>query len=273
MIAFEISRQIVTAGSILTDLNSIILEMTFTFGFVQGSDFIWGGWSVGVEMIFYAIFPVLVLSIRTCRSALVLLVVSLIICYAIRSSLHLQYLTTTPQSKWDWSYFAPASNMCFFAMGLFAYHVSRQYKESNRIINVIKFLSIAIVGVLMFFNFGKYFYGDGRLDIMVWGLGLMTICIWQSVSPSLFIANQFFEHLGERSFSIYLLHPVVIFYSKVYVAEIYATLQPYLGANAFFVCAILTIALTLVFAELTYRLIEVSGISLGRKLIIKRRLA
>jgi peptidoglycan/LPS O-acetylase OafA/YrhL len=271
MIVFEITRQIVSAGKVITDFNSIILEMTFTFGFVQFSDFIWGGWTVGVEMIFYAIFPVLVLTIRTCRSALVLLVISIIICYAIRSSLHLQYIALTPQSKWDWSYFAPASNLCFFAMGLFAYHISRQYKESNRIIRIIQCLAIIIIGGLTFLNIGKYFFGDGRLDIVIWGLGLMALCISQSVSPSLFIANQLFEHLGERSFSIYLLHPVVITFSKVYLVEIYGRLLPYIGSNAFFVCAILTIALTLAFAELTYRIIEVPGISFGRKLIIKRR--
>ncbi|MFI3121772.1 MAG: acyltransferase [Methylococcaceae bacterium] len=261
MIAFEITRQIASTGKVISDFNSIILEMTFTFGFVQFSDFIWGGWTVGVEMIFYAIFPVLVLAIRTCRSAFVLLVISVIISCTIRSSLHLQYIATTPQSKWDWSYFAPASNLCFFAMGLFAYHISRQYKESNRIIRIIQFLAIIIIGGLVILN------------IVIWGLGLMALCISQSVSPSLFIANQLFEHLGERSFSIYLLHPVVITYSKVYLVEIYGRLLPYIGSNAFFVCAILTLSLTLAFAELTYRIIEVPGISFGRKLIIKRRIA
>jgi len=44
-------------------------------------------------------------------------------------------------------------------------------------------------------------------------------------------------------------------------------------ANAFFVCATLTIALALMYAELTYRLIEVPGINFGRKLILKRRFA
>lgn len=273
MIALEITRQIVLTGGIMTNINNILLEMTFFFGFAPFSDFIWGGWTIGVEMLFYAIFPILILAIRTCRSAFVLLVISIIISYAIRSLLHLQYIASAPQSKWDWSYFAPGSNLCFFAMGLFAYHISQQYKASNLFNRIIPFLAIIIIGGLMFLDIGEYFYGDGRGDIIVWGLGLMALCIWQSVSPILFIANQFFEYLGERSFSIYLLHPVIITYSKNLIVAIYERLVPYIGTNAFFVCAILIMALTLFFAELTYRLIEVPGISFGRKLIIKRRLA
>jgi peptidoglycan/LPS O-acetylase OafA/YrhL len=39
------------------------------------------------------------------------------------------------------------------------------------------------------------------------------------------------------------------------------------------VCATLTIALVLVFAEFTYRLIEVPGIKFGRNLVTQWRLA
>ena len=98
-------------------------------------------------------------------------------------------------------------------------------------------------------------------------MGLMALCIWQSTTPSVFVANWVFEYLGERSFSVYLLHPVIIFYSKATLVQFYDQLQPYIGAHAFFVCAIIIIALVLVFAEFTYRFIEVPGISFGRKLI------
>ncbi len=66
-------------------------------------------------------------------------------------------------------------------------------------------------------------------------------------------------------------HPIVIVFSKSHLVRIYEALQFYLGPNAFFVCAILIVALVLVIAEFTYRLIEVPGIRLGRKLIARRR--
>ncbi len=54
---------------------------------------------MGVEMIFYAILPVLLLTIRTLGSALVLLVISIVICYFIRSALHAQHEASIPQPR------------------------------------------------------------------------------------------------------------------------------------------------------------------------------
>lgn len=272
MIAFQVAREAL-AGGIITNFNTILLETTFTLGFVPYSDFVWGGWTVRVEMLFYIIFPVLILAIRTHKSALILLVISVIISYSIRSSLHMQHIASNLQTKGDWSYFAPGSNICFFAMGFYAYRVSQSYKESLLIKKIIPFLAVIIIGGLMFFDLGTYFRGNGRWDIVVWSLGLMALCIWQSVSPSLLIANKFLEYLGERSFSIYLIHPVIIFYGKAYIVKTYETFQPHFGSYAFFVCAILITVLILSVAEFTYRFIEVPGISFGRKLITQRRLA
>jgi peptidoglycan/LPS O-acetylase OafA/YrhL len=268
MIALVLTRQIVFSGRIDSDIIYIPLNLTFTFGFVPFTELVWGGWAVGVEMIFYFIFPVLLLTIRTHRSALTLLIVSIMLSYFIRSALHTQYLTVTPQPKWDWSYFAFASNMCFFAMGIYAFHLGHIVEKSILLNRIVPLLTLIIIGGLLFFNVGKYFYGSGRLDIVLWGLGFMLLCTWQSVSPSLVIANRFFEYLGERSFSIYLLHPVVIMVSqKVSLFTIYDICQPYIGLYAFFVCAILITALVMVFAECTYRLIELPGIRFGRKIM------
>ena len=101
----------------------------------------------------------------------------------------------------------------------------------------------------------------------------MALCVWQSVYPSFLIANRIFEYLGERSFSIYLLHPVILFFSKAQIVRTYGALHPHLGSYSFFVCAALSIPVILMFAEFTYRLIEVPGIHLGRRLINQWRQA
>lgn len=273
MIALEITRQIAFSGRILTDLNIIFLNLTFTFGFVPFVDFIWAGWAVGVEMIFYLIFPVLILTTRTHRSALVLLFMSILISTLIRSVLFMHYLTLNPRPMYDVSYLTFAPNFCFFAMGIYAYHVSRRYKESNLSTSLIPFITVIIIGGLIFFDAGQYFRGSARLDIILWGLGLMALCVWQSLFPCLLIANRICGYLGERSFSIYLLHPVIIFHAKKQILQTYQLLQPHLGAYAFFVCAVLIIALILFFAEFSYRIIEVPGIKFGRKLIKQRTYA
>ena len=270
---FEITRQAVYGG-VVQDIKSILLNLTFTFGFVPFSSFVWAGWAVGVEMIFYALFPVLILTIRTHKSALAFMVLSVVISYYVRSGLHAQYLNTTPLPRWDWSYFAFPSNLCYFAMGLYAYKISQLVNSNSLNVRlIIPLVAVTLIGGLMFFNFGKYVQGGGRIDIMVWGISLTALSIWQSILPSRAVANIAFEFLGERSFSLYLLHPIVVFFSKKYLVAMYEHLSLYIGAYAFFICAVSVLCVILVLTEFTYRLIEVPGIGLGRRVINMRRQA
>ena len=58
------------------------------------------------------------------------------------------------------------------------------------------------------------------------------------------------------------------YYSKATMVKTYKALHFHLESHAFIVCStLIIIALILVFAEFTYRLIEVPGIRFGRKLI------
>jgi len=271
MMVFQIGRQ-AFYGGVVAGPSSIVLNLTFTFGFVPFTGIVWGGWAVGVEMIFYAIFPVLLLTIRTHKSALMVLIISIAVSCFIRSALHSQHIDFASQPNWeDWSYFSFASNICFFAMGIYAFRVRQRLKKESTMMVLIPLIAMGLIGWLMFFEGGKYFYGSGRWDIVLWGFGLAALCIWQSAQPSFILAHPVLQYFGERSFSIYLVHPVAIYILKVYLLEGYEELLPFIGAHAFFVCAMLLLAVLLIFTELTYRLIEVPGIHLGRRLIVRRR--
>jgi peptidoglycan/LPS O-acetylase OafA/YrhL len=202
------------------------------------------------------------------------LVVSIIISCTLRSELHYQYLSANPTARFDWSYFSFESNMCFFAMGMYAYRLSQCYKADTKLMRIfVPTIAIVIISALLFFELGKYLNNSSRLDIVLWGIGLSALCIWQGVLPSILIGNKIFEYLGERSFSIYLLHPVVIFYSKNQLGSAYELLLPHIGQSAYFICAALLFSSILIFAELTYRLVEVPGINVSRKLIKTREVA
>jgi len=82
----------VVKGAGSKDPAEILLNLTFTFGFVPPSGIVWGGWSVGVEVIFYAIFLVLLLLVKPHKPSLLLfllLVVSIIVSGVLCSVLHL----------------------------------------------------------------------------------------------------------------------------------------------------------------------------------------
>ena len=86
------------------DITNLILNLTFTFGLNPSSGIVWGGWSVGVEMIFYLIFPIFLLLIRSHKTALIFLIISIIVSCALRSSLHFEYMNSDPQARFDWIY-------------------------------------------------------------------------------------------------------------------------------------------------------------------------
>lgn len=273
MMVFEIARRAFVGGAV-PDSAGIVLNLTFTFGFVPVSGMVWAGWAVGVEMIFYAIFPVLLLTIRTPRSALAFLIISIVVSCAIRSLLHAQYIIFPTQPNWggeDWSYFSFGSNICFFAMGIYAFRARQQLKKEYILRIIIPLITMTLIGWLLFFDGGKYFYGSGRGDLVLWGLILAALCLWQSAQPNFILAHGLLQYVGERSFSLYLVHPVAISFLKGFLFARYEELLPFIGPYAFFVCAMLLLAVLLILTELTYRLIEVPGIHLGRRLIVLKR--
>lgn len=271
MIAFESGRRVLFGGA-APDAVTLLLNLSFAFGAVPFSGIVWGGWSVGVEMIFYAVFPVLLLALRNPRAALLFLLGSLIVSHAIRAGLHAQHLALVPRPKWDWSYFAFGSNLCFFAMGIYAYHLSRRLAADSGWLRGFAWLAVTLLCALMFFDLGKHFHA-GRVDILLWGTGLSALCLWQSLKPGFVLASPVFEYLGERSFSIYLLHPVVITAAKNPLTALHAQFQATMGAWAFLVSAAAATVMVLAAAEITYRLIEVPGIRLGRRLAAPGRAA
>lgn len=223
-------------------------------------------------MIFYGVFPVVLLLVRTHKSALTLLMVSIIVSSALRSVLHFQYANAEPSARFDWSYFSFPSNMCFFTMGVYVYLLNKCQAEHNSWLRLYApIVATVIILGLLSFDMSALLKNSGRLDIVLWGIGLSALCAWQSREPSGVIASYAFEYLGERSFSIYLLHPVILFYSKGYLLKVYGVCSAIIGTYSYFICASVLLFAVLIVAECTYRLIEVPGINLGRRLIAWRK--
>lgn len=151
----------------LKDFNNLLLNLTFTFGFAPETGILWGGWSVGVEMLFYAIFPTLILLIKSSRDALILLIFSTIVACGLRSVLHYQYLAIDPSAKYDWSYYSFAANFCFFSMGIYAYLLGQYYPKKSKIISTHIPLIAVIIFSLLFSDFDLIQKISSRLDIVL----------------------------------------------------------------------------------------------------------
>jgi peptidoglycan/LPS O-acetylase OafA/YrhL len=269
LIVFVLTGQIVAHGKVV-DIPTILLNVFFVFGFTPSSGIVWGGWTVGVEMIFYVLFPVLLIAIRTTRTSLIYLFAAVFISCVSRYIFHEQYLRTIPLAQYDWwGYFSFLPNLFFFVIGICAFKLKNTFtRESIALRFLIPLIAVVIVGVLLLSEMDKPLRSNsGRLDLLVWGIGFGALCIWQSIRPGFWSANKIFRYVGERSYSMYLLHPVIIVFLKGYIIKFYVCLVPYVGAYAFFICSIIVLGIVLIVAEIAYRTIEVPGIKLGRTFI------
>ena len=254
------------------DFKTILLNLTFTFGLAPWSGMVWAGWTVGVEMLFYVILPVLLLTVRTRLATLLLVLVSILVSYAARSVLQVHYEHSVTHYGYNWAYFSFPTNLCFFALGIYAFRLSRDMNKDTLAMKwVIPAFSVILLAASMLTSLNTPLSGLWKGDLILWGVGFAGLALWQSTQPSSWSANRIFEHLGERSYSIYLLHPIVIVLLGSPIRELYVMLGEYLGAYAYFVCAALVLVPLLVLAEISYRIVEVPGIKYGQKINRKIR--
>lgn len=252
-------------------LQAILLNLTFTFGFVPWTGIVWAGWTVGVEMLFYAIFPVLLLTVRSVSATLVLLLLSVAVTYAARSILQTHFESHVSQYGYNWAYFSFPANLCYFVFGILAFRLAARADKSSPTFRwLVPAISVATLGALMFSKPGSLLF-QWKDEAIAWGLGFGSLCLWQSTVPSRWCANRFFGYLGERSYSIYLLHPIAIVLLKSTLQDLYALLVPQFGDYAYFICFLVLLAPLLLLAELTYRFIEVPGIAFGSSMTKKSR--
>ena len=263
-------------NSNLPDFTNILLNVFFVFGFLSDLKFgiVRGGWTIGVEMIFYVLFPILLMVVKTKKQALILMLLAMVISYTARVELHTQYFrdVVNPHPAMDWNYYTFLPNLHFFAVGIYAYRFEQELMKNSSLLKfVIPLAALIPIVLLMLAQTNGMLKNPERLELIVWAFGFGALCVWQSAKPSFWSANKFFEYLGERSFSIYLLHPGILYFSKSYIVGLYTILKPSVGEFAYFFCAVMVVAMVLVLSEITYRAIEVTGVKLGRRIIESMR--
>lgn len=254
---------LIKSHTLAVNLHHLVLNLTFTFGLAPWTGIVWAGWTVGVEMLFYAILPILLLTVRTRMGALWLVVASILVSFASSNVLQAHFEHTVAQYRYNWAYFSFPANLCYFALGMYAFRIAGETAAGAVVLRrSLAAFTVLLLGTLLF---------AGRplglqADPILWGFGLAALALWQGKWPGHWCANRFFEHVGERSYSVYLLHPVVIMLLKRPIRDLYEILTPTLGTAAYFVCAAAILLPLLLLSEVTYRLIEVPGIRYGKRI-------
>ena len=256
----------------------IITNMLFVFNFIpQDSRFegiVWASWSIGVEMPFYLIFPFLLKRSRNISRSLIIFLAALVISYAFRLGLHLivtkgmtQDMLLSAEIIRKYGYMSLLATFPYFMLGIITFHI-RNYINSNkkrsyRLISKIFLGGTFLALILLPHLHEKYMLNPFPLNY-VYGLFFVALVLSLSIHKNAFLVNRLTVFWGEISYSMYLVHPVVIVvFAQVGIYyKIYSLVRNDL--LAFACCCLLTILAVTIVSIFTYKFIEFPGMKLGR---------
>jgi exopolysaccharide production protein ExoZ len=237
--------------------QTIFLNFTTLFGFINPTNYIpTGAWSIGNEMVYYALTPFIFALYNKSRKAGnigLFVTFGMGIYFAFFGLVSTRYIS----SQWS-SYVNPFNNLFLYYAGIALY-----YNFNNIKINQWVNLGILLTCVFLF-TFLPY-HGNGIVLVTRWPriiFSVLSILAVFSVYKIDFTVPRFIEYplskLGVATYAVYLLHPVIPYFLGICISS-YIAWNPILKAA---VVAFTTIGLSI----LSYYLFEVRMIRLGKKL-------
>jgi exopolysaccharide production protein ExoZ len=245
----------------------ILANLTFTFNLIPGMEagIVYAGWSVGVEMMFYLLLPILLAALRGVAGFAVLYLAT-----ALTSVAFWSLTTGAPGLREYYAYYSLVGSMPAFAAGLLAYAVFMRLdpQPRRRRWNRAFATAFAVTLVLAWRDPLGLHGRVAGLYFAAWGLPFGLLCLWQALYASTLLRARAVQWVADRSFSIYLLHPVVL----VWLLRAAHVLDRHdVGGAALLrpIGLVAGIALLFVMADVTYRYVELPGIAAGRRLAVR----
>lgn len=251
-----------TTGEILW--NTLFL-INFNHEYFEGIP--WAGWTIGVEMVFYACFPFVFRLTHTIQNA----ATALVICLAIGLQWSSHFIVDHGDAKYATLGFA--YRLPIFVLGILLYRIqqtSDTLRQSTRkslsVISIAAGLTIMVVASQS--RSGFLILPLDYIQALAWALVMYGLLMQPlkvtNFKPLLFV--------GEISYSIYLSHATVLhLLSMAGFFSMIATVTGDSGAAFYFISFALGMIAVFAVSYATYMLIESPGIRLGSSLLKSRR--
>lgn len=258
-----------------TSLLEIIANATFTFNFLPGYhiSIAWAGWTIGVEMLFYMVFPFLYSKFNTFKKLLILLLLTIGLAAI---SVHIILRTSDLPSSYPYMFFL--SRFPIFIFGTIVFWLqkkvfkfkgeNKQNREKLSFGLLILFTLISIILIKYHSIFNTIPGAIMRIYTYIWAINFSILIISLSLNSNHLIVNKLTCFYGKISYSMYLLHPFLIYALIPVYRDIYS-----LGFTSplvkFSICTLTTLAILTPLSMLTFKYIEKPGLKFGKHLISK----
>jgi peptidoglycan/LPS O-acetylase OafA/YrhL len=240
--------------------ETIIENLTLTFSFLDYSNYIpTGGWSIGNEICFYIVFPILLASAKNIYAFTSLCIV------LFAAYLQFAFFTLSDDSSLviQWKlYIHPLNQAFLFAGGIILAKVSSHARHST--------LPRSAYIALFFLSLsGLFLYGDtpsginlvtstNRLVFTVFSLAACYACFNLNAAGKSWF-EKVLKHLGNISYSVYMLHGFLFFYLQKHLYKGFVK-NLTLSQFAFFI----VVPIVIIAATYCFRKIETPFIRLGK---------
>ncbi|WP_406871633.1 acyltransferase [Aminobacter sp. P9b] len=250
-------------------LATIFIVFNFNPQWVTG--IVWASWTIGVELPFYLIFPLLYFRLRTTWQKITFAILAAWAVYAFD-----QYVTpliSDPTLARRYSHYNLLHHFPVFVIGMIAFDVYQYVKDRKIDPSVGWLISCLGLSLVWVMALNKYANTSFEMDHLT-AIGYATLLIGLSISPIPLFSNVVTRFYAKICYSMYLWHPFVIFalfpaYRAIYALPI--SLWFKLGASI-----AMTIPIVTVVAWCSFKWIEIPGQNLGRmflKWVSERRQA
>jgi peptidoglycan/LPS O-acetylase OafA/YrhL len=246
----------------------LVLQHVIFLGVYNWSQFNAAFWSLVYEMRISLVFPFIAVAVLRLRSiwlvicAVVLSLGSFSAAFLFSNGLHLFNLDAAISTALTFHYAA------FFVIGsLLAKHlhaVNRWYaKLKPTQAAILAFFVLALYGFAQASSLVQRFSIPGGIFDWPVAAGAVMLIVFAINSPPFhkFLNSHTIHYLGERSYSLYLIHGTILF----------SLIHTLMGRVRLDILFLLYLAITLFVAEIFYRLIEHPAMLFGRRLAATRK--
>ncbi|WP_427875209.1 acyltransferase family protein [Flavobacterium sp. MMS24-S5] len=264
------------------NIENLIANYTFTNGiYLPGiNDIPPGGWSIGIEMLFYLLVPVLFKYFNSLKKAILLLIISMLVSviinhYFVENTMFFLNSIFGSFNKWALYFWLP-NQLPVFILGIVLYHVNKNIVFSFKSGQKMIVTSLLLYLGFCFFKFDEeYAYYFIKREYICAAIFLL-FAIGTYTTNMKFLVNDFIQKIGVVSFSMYLNHFLIIsifgYFFRGICKKITAILhlpEVILHNDFMFFCFyVLIIVITYFLSKVTYKYVEIGGIDFGNKLIM-----
>jgi peptidoglycan/LPS O-acetylase OafA/YrhL len=225
-----------------------------------------GGWSIAVEMTFYMFVPYLFLKLKDMKSTLVALILSIFFSRILSSAIFYILSPYYPEAQQYlvrvFAYLWFFSQLPVFILGILLYHITIEYPQNDtRTASLLLFASL--------FLFFAFLTVETFADLMpkhyFYGVAFLLFSLSLYYSPHRFLVNRFTVLVGKLSYSIYLVHFMVVYLlRRMFSSGFWLD-----GDSGFILAYVLVLTSAICISYVSHNLVEIPGIKLGKHIVKK----